>query len=74
MASCSGDVVAVELLPEDQWKSDSAKLPEAAGAASERSGGAAGSDEEEEAEALGAEICQVRGDMSLKCQFTDIGI
>ena len=59
--------MAIEILPEDKWKSDSAKLPgggkggkqssAAAGGAAEQDGEEG--EEGEEGEALGAEVCQV---------------
>lgn len=57
-----GDVVAIELLPEDQWKGASAKLP---GAKPSNNNAAGAGDEEEEqeegGEQLGAEVFQVWG-------------
>ena len=60
--------MAIEILPEDKWKSDSAKLPgggKGGKGTGSAAGGAAGQDGEEdgeegeEGEALGAEVCQV---------------
>ncbi|GFR51506.1 hypothetical protein Agub_g13921 [Astrephomene gubernaculifera] len=61
-----GDVVAVELLPESQWRAPSAKLPSAAAAAGGAAGGEgaaggkkAGGEEGEEDEEAGEEVPEV---------------
>jgi hypothetical protein len=49
-----GDVVAVELLPQDQWKSEAKNLPGGAGRSNDAAGG--DNDGDGDAEAPGAQV------------------